>query len=70
VRDDQKPVHNRLDTALADVFNLLSLFFLTIGKTREIPAIYCQLVSIRVSPVFSTAFCKVNERSNSNYLYT
>lgn len=44
---DQQSTHNRLDTALADVFNLLSLFFLTIGKTREIPAIYCQLVSIR-----------------------
>jgi len=48
VRDDQSSGHTRLDNALADVFNLLSLFFLTIGRTREIPAIYCQLVSIRV----------------------
>lgn len=47
VRDDQSSGHTRLDNALADVFNLLSLFFLTIGRTREIPAIYCQLVSIR-----------------------
>lgn len=40
---------NRVDTVLADVFALLSLFFLTIGKSRETPAIYCQIASMRVS---------------------
>jgi hypothetical protein len=39
---------NRVDTVLADVFALLSLFFLTIGKSRETPAIYCQIASMRV----------------------
>jgi hypothetical protein len=43
------PGPNRVDTILADVFGLLSLFFLTIGKSRETPAIYCQIASMRVS---------------------
>ncbi|CCA70692.1 hypothetical protein PIIN_04626 [Serendipita indica DSM 11827] len=38
---------NRVDTTLADVFSLLSLFFLTIGRTKECPAIYSQVASIR-----------------------
>ena len=49
VRDDDTVYNNRLDTLLADVFNLLSLFFLTIGKTKEAPATYSQLASMRVS---------------------
>lgn len=47
VRDDHATYNNRLDTTLADVFNLLSLFFLTIGKTREGPATYSQIASMR-----------------------
>lgn len=50
VRDDRNIYNNRLDTTLADVFNLLSLFYLTIGKTRECPATYSQIASMRVSP--------------------
>lgn len=38
---------NRLDKTMSDVFSLLSLFFLRIGKTRECPATYCQIASIR-----------------------
>jgi hypothetical protein len=38
-----------LDTTLADVFSLLSLFYLTIGKTKDTPATYCQIASMRVS---------------------
>jgi hypothetical protein len=38
-----------VDTIIADVFSLLSLFFLTIGKSRETPATYCQIVAMRVS---------------------
>ncbi|WWD22833.1 hypothetical protein CI109_107327 [Kwoniella shandongensis] len=41
------PEPNRVDTVLADVFSLLSLFFLTIGKSRETPATYCQIASMR-----------------------
>lgn len=40
--------NNRLDTTLADVFSLLSLFYLTIGKTRDTPATYSQIASMRV----------------------
>ncbi|CAL1714834.1 unnamed protein product [Somion occarium] len=47
VREDHTTSNNRLDTTLADVFNLLSLFFLTIGKTRECPATYSQIASMR-----------------------
>lgn len=40
---------NRVDTIISDVFALLSLFFLTIGKSRETPAAYCQIMAMRVS---------------------
>lgn len=51
VRNDHTTYNNRLDTTLADVFNLLSLFFLTIGRTRECPATYSQIASMRVSHI-------------------
>lgn len=47
VRDDNTIYNNRLDTTLADVFSLLSLFYLTIGKTKDIPAFYSQIASMR-----------------------
>ncbi|EPS92808.1 hypothetical protein FOMPIDRAFT_1081719, partial [Fomitopsis schrenkii] len=47
VRDDHTTYNNRLDTTLADVFNLLSLFFLTIGRTKESPSTYSQIASMR-----------------------
>ena len=49
VRDDNTTYSNRLDTTLADVFSLLSLFYLTIGKTKDTPATYSQIASMRVS---------------------
>ncbi|KAH9479506.1 CUB1 family protein C30C2.08 [Psilocybe cubensis] len=47
LRDDTTAYNNRVDTTLADVFSLLSLFYLTIGKTRDAPATYCQIASMR-----------------------
>jgi hypothetical protein len=41
---------NRVDTIIADVFSLISLMFLTVGKSRESPAIYGQIASMRVCP--------------------
>jgi hypothetical protein len=38
---------NRVDTILNDVFQLLSLFFLRIGKSRESPATFCQLGTMK-----------------------
>ncbi|KAH8798713.1 hypothetical protein DL96DRAFT_1638469 [Flagelloscypha sp. PMI_526] len=47
VRDDETLYNNRVDTTLADVFSLLSLFYLTIGRTKEAPATYSQIASMR-----------------------
>jgi hypothetical protein len=52
VREDNTTHNNRLDTTLADVFSLLSLFYLTIGKTKDTPATYSQIASMRVSLTF------------------
>lgn len=49
VRDDNTTYNNRVDTTLADVFSLLSLCYLTLGRTKECPAVYSQLASMRVS---------------------
>jgi hypothetical protein len=49
LRDDNTTYNNRVDATLADAFTLLSLFFLTIGRTREGPATYSQIASMRVS---------------------
>ncbi len=54
VRDKNTTYNNRLDTTLADVFSLLSLFYLTIGKTKDMPATYCQIASMRVRASFSS----------------
>ncbi|GAA5982495.1 hypothetical protein JCM11641_006134 [Rhodosporidiobolus odoratus] len=48
--EETKPVEveeNRVDTILNDVFQLLSLFFLRIGKSRESPATFCQLGTMK-----------------------
>jgi hypothetical protein len=55
-QDEVEHTQNRLDTTLADVFSLLSLFFLTIGRTKECPAIYCQIASMRVSAHIITRY--------------
>ncbi|KAG2138903.1 hypothetical protein BD769DRAFT_1433824 [Suillus cothurnatus] len=47
VRDDNTTYNNRVDTTLADVFSLLSLCYLTLGRTKECPAVYSQLASMR-----------------------
>ncbi|BGP17601.1 hypothetical protein JCM10213_001252 [Rhodosporidiobolus nylandii] len=49
-KEEQAPVEveeNRVDTILNDVFQLLSLFFLRIGKSRESPATFCQLGTMK-----------------------
>jgi hypothetical protein len=49
IRDADSAYNNRVDATLADAFTLLSLFFLTIGRTREGPATYSQIASMKVS---------------------
>jgi hypothetical protein len=46
---------NRVDTTLNDVFSLLSLFFLTIGKSRETPATFSQLGCMKVRELLISA---------------
>lgn len=40
IRAAKRDEQNRVDTVLDDCFRLISLFFLTIGRNREAPAIY------------------------------
>ncbi|KAF8141735.1 hypothetical protein EV363DRAFT_1413059 [Boletus edulis] len=49
IREDNNSTscNNRVDTTLADVFSLLSLCYLTLGRTKECPAVYSQLASMR-----------------------
>ncbi|KAF7725868.1 hypothetical protein EC973_009200 [Apophysomyces ossiformis] len=42
---------NRVNDVLDDVMSLLSLFFMSIGRNRESPAVYAQLVTIEVCRV-------------------
>ncbi|TNY24322.1 hypothetical protein DMC30DRAFT_346055 [Rhodotorula diobovata] len=46
-KDVVETEENRVDTILNDVFQLLSLFFLRIGKSRESPATFCQLGTMK-----------------------
>ncbi|KAI4207220.1 MAG: hypothetical protein LQ346_000714, partial [Caloplaca aetnensis] len=49
VREEQgKPLEqNRVDTVLDDCFQLISLFFLTIGRNNEAPAVYSMTSTIK-----------------------
>jgi hypothetical protein len=62
VRDDNTTYNNRVDTTLADVFSLLSLCYLTLGRTKECPAVYSQLASMRVSTPSLDYFSVDDER--------
>jgi len=42
-RDEQ----NRVDTVLDDCFQLISLFFLTIGRNHEAPAVYSAISTVK-----------------------
>jgi hypothetical protein len=46
VRGEHHLVENRVDTVLDDCFQLISLFFLTIGRNNEAPAVYAMTSTI------------------------
>jgi hypothetical protein len=48
---------NRVDTTLNDVSQLLSLFLLRIGKVEHPMATYCQLSTMKVSPMLRRLPC-------------
>jgi len=43
---DDDIFHNRLDDVIDDIYQLFSLFWMALGKNREIPATYVQLTTI------------------------
>ncbi|KAF1820220.1 uncharacterized protein K489DRAFT_433658 [Dissoconium aciculare CBS 342.82] len=47
VRENRRYEQNRLDTVLDDCFQLISLFFLTIGRNSEAPAIYSAVSTVK-----------------------
>ncbi|KAJ1952249.1 hypothetical protein GGI12_006293, partial [Dipsacomyces acuminosporus] len=44
---DNDTYKNRVDSVLDECFQLFSLFYLALGKNKEIPATYVQLVTIK-----------------------
>ncbi|CAG8559406.1 17518_t:CDS:2, partial [Gigaspora rosea] len=55
---------NRVNDVLDDVFQLLSLFFITVGKSRESPATYAQLATIK-GEIFKVANNSTVKNSHS-----
>ncbi|KAJ1910058.1 hypothetical protein IWQ60_010860, partial [Tieghemiomyces parasiticus] len=44
---DNDQYRNRVDDVIDDIYQLFSLFYLALGKNREVPATYVQLVTIK-----------------------
>ncbi|KAI7824260.1 hypothetical protein BX661DRAFT_194355 [Kickxella alabastrina] len=44
---DNDNFKNRVDSVLDECFQLFSLFYLALGKNKEVPAVYVQLVTIK-----------------------
>ncbi|KAJ1980394.1 hypothetical protein H4R35_001143, partial [Dimargaris xerosporica] len=44
---DHDQYKNRVDDVLDDIYQLFSLFYMALGKNREVPATYVQLVTIK-----------------------
>jgi len=49
IRTEKRHEQNRVDTVLDDCFQLISLSFMTIGKTHEAPAVYSAVSTIKAS---------------------
>ncbi|KAL1586773.1 hypothetical protein WHR41_04470 [Cladosporium halotolerans] len=47
LRADKRDEQNRLDSVLDDCFQLISLFFLTIGRNHEAPAVYSAVSTVK-----------------------
>ncbi|CAC9893199.1 unnamed protein product [Aureobasidium pullulans] len=47
LRTDKRNEQNRVDTVLDDCFQLVSLFFLTIGRNQEAPAVYSAVSTVK-----------------------
>ncbi|KAK8215125.1 hypothetical protein M8818_002135 [Zalaria obscura] len=47
IRTNRPREQNRVDTVLDDCFQLISLFFLTIGRNQEAPAVYSAISTVK-----------------------
>lgn len=47
IRESKRDEQNRVDTVLDDCFQLISLFFLTIGRNQEAPAVYSAISTVK-----------------------
>lgn len=47
LRENKRDEQNRVDTVLDDCFQLISLFFLTIGRNSEAPAVYSAISTVK-----------------------
>ena len=47
IRVNKRGEQNRVDTVLDDCFQLISLFFLTIGRNQEAPAVYSAISTVK-----------------------
>lgn len=47
IRETKRDEQNRVDTVLDDCFQLISLFFLTIGRNQEAPAVYSAVSTVK-----------------------
>ena len=47
IRENKRDEQNRVDTVLDDCFQLISLFFLTIGRNLEAPAVYSAISTVK-----------------------
>ncbi|KAJ1915827.1 hypothetical protein H4219_004115 [Mycoemilia scoparia] len=70
---DDDAYKNRVDAVLDDCFQLFSLFYMAMGKNREIPATYVQLVTIKQnldllddSGIYTRVFTAVYYTTDSN----
>jgi hypothetical protein len=47
IREHKRDEQNRVDTVLDDCFQLISLFFLTVGRNQEAPAVYSAISTVK-----------------------
>ena len=47
IRVNKRDEQNRVDTVLDDCFQLISLFFMTIGRNQEAPAVYSAISTVK-----------------------
>jgi hypothetical protein len=61
LRTDKRSEQNRVDTVLDDCFQLVSLFFLTIGRNQEAPAVYSAVSTVKVG---NSLYCRASSHTH------